>query len=159
METSARFVFLDLNEENMTDTYVTKNGKTIRLINENILIRADPDEDRIRNGTILPKGCYDNPYNTGVVLAVGKKLVVHRDEKKKIIGTELIPLPGVQVGDGVFFIRFLDIQDSNKAFQDLYEPGVIRIKTSDIILLFDYAQDKHMFRTASWKPAPARPHG
>lgn len=135
-----------MNDTN--DTYVTSTGKKIRVINENILIRVDPDVDRIRNGIILPSGKFDHPYNTGVVLAVGRRLAIKRDSKGKIENTELVPIPGISVGDGVYFIRFLDVQDSNKAFQGLYEPGVIRVKPSDIILLFDYATERHLLDSA-----------
>lgn len=128
-----------------TDTHVTASGRTIRVINDNILVQIDPPPETTRSGIIIPAGRYENPYATAQVLAVGYFDTTHRNDEGEIVGHGRIPIPGVEVGDGVYIVRFHDIQDSNVAIQKEFGNGLLRIRPNDIILVFDRAEDTSKF--------------
>lgn len=115
----------------MSDSYTTKSGNTLRVINDNILIKVDPAPEKSASGLILfPNGSMEHALNTGTVVAFGYSWIKTSDGPKRI------PLPDLEIGMRVVFIRFLAEQDSNKQVQAIIEKDLIRIKTNDIMLAF-----------------------
>lgn len=116
----------------MHDTYEATNGKVVRLINDDILVRMDPLEEKTKGGLVIPETVGDRGDQgimvTGTVLAYGYV------ETKK---AGKIPIPGVEIGQRVVFIRFYAEQHSNKQIQERIEEGVIRMKAADILFTYD----------------------
>lgn len=107
------------------DTYTTKNGEKIRLINNSILVKPDPTPDR--KGLIhFPDGSMEHVLNTGEVVAVGY------EETKK---GRRYPIPDLEPGEKVVFVRFLAEQDSNKQVRRMMD-GTVRIRPSDVLLVY-----------------------
>lgn len=115
----------------MNDSYTTKSGNTLRVINDNILVAVDPLPEMSASGLVLyPNGSMEHVHNTGTVVAFGYTWIETADGPKRI------PLPELEVGMRVVFIRFLAEQDSNKQVRLIAEEDVIRIKPNDILLTF-----------------------
>jgi hypothetical protein len=103
------------------------NGTRIRITGNNLLVRPDPEPKQV--GLIhLPDGVCEGVMNTGVVLARGYVMA------KAEFHT---PIPGIQKGNRVAFIRFLAKQDSNTQLSARLGESVIRIRASDVTLVFD----------------------
>lgn len=136
------------------DTYETPDGRLIRVLNNNILVKIDQPDEISRGGIIIPPGSYDNPYATGVVVAVGYHHGSARDENGKYIGPTKTKIQGLEVGDGVYCIRFLNQQDSNVLLQRDWGDGLLRLRPSDIIFVFDRNEDTARFQSGSIEVAP-----
>lgn len=114
----------------MHNTYESKSGKVI-LINEDVLVRRLPLRTQTESGILLPETAGElgeaGIMASGVILAYGFVL-------PKKLGRK-IPIPQLNVGDHVVFIRFLAEQHTNKYMQHVVEKDVFRIKPQDILLI------------------------
>jgi co-chaperonin GroES (HSP10) len=131
------------------DTHQLPDGRSIRVLNDNILVQLDPPDVISRAGIILPTGVYENPYGVARILAYGYADATIRNDEGEIIEVRKVSLPGLSVGDGVYIVRFLDTQDSNVLLQKHYGGGLIRIKPKDIIFVFDYETERARFQTGA----------
>ena len=138
----------------MKDTYKLPDGRSIRVLNDNILVQLDNPDELSRGGIYLPRGSYEHPYSTGRVMAVGYHHGVERNEEGKIVGQTKTPIAGLEVGDGIFCIRFLDQQDSNRTLQRDFGAGLIRIKPTDVMFVFDYETERQRFQSGGIEVAP-----
>lgn len=106
---------------------VLRDGRRIRVTGNNLLVRPDPEPKQV--GLIqLPDGACEGVMNTGVVMARG--YVMAQAEFHT-------PIPGIEQGDRVAFVRFLAKQDSNVQLTERLGEPVIRIRASDVSLVFD----------------------
>jgi co-chaperonin GroES (HSP10) len=120
------------------DTHTFKDGRTLRLIGERILVRTDPDSEESTTGLIeFPGGSMEHVYSTGTVLAFGwlKEKKLPDTTKTKTLENP-IPIPELEVGQKCCFIRFLKVQDSNKQLRQRFEDDVVALKPEDILFLF-----------------------
>lgn len=125
------------------DTFFASDGRKVRLINDDLLVKMDPLPEKSSGGIIIPTTVGergdDGIYSTGTVVAVGYMKTedeegVHRRFK----------IPDIDVGDKVLFIRFLAEQHSNKQIQSRIEEGLIRVKWFDVIVAYDKADESRL---------------
>jgi len=109
------------------EVYTLEDGVQIRMLGDAILVRPDDPADRSASGLVLyPNGAMEHVMATGTILAFGSI------SPKKGPRT---PIPGLEVGLKVCYVRFLAEQESNKQIRVRYK-GAIRIKQSDILLVY-----------------------
>lgn len=114
------------------DTYVTKKGVRVRLINNDVLVKTDPLPEMSASGLILyPNGAMEHVANTGTIVAFGYERF-ETTEGKYVCR----PIPELEVGLKCLFVRFLAEQHSNIQVRARIEEGLIRLKPSDIMLVF-----------------------
>lgn len=124
------------------DTYVAANGKQVRLINDDVLVRMDPLLEKTSGGIVIPDTAGDRGDQgvlaTGTVVAYG--YLTFGGKKGKPF--RRVPLPEFGIGKKVVFTRFYAEQHSNQQLQYRVEHGVIRMKPLDILFTFD-PEDAH----------------
>lgn len=103
-------------------------SKDLRVIGNRLLVRVDKPPERSKGGIIFAHPEAADPHATGTVEAVGYLTTPKA-------GTRT-PIPDINVGDRVLFVRLLAITDSNPKLQTLLDDDVICIRPADIILLF-----------------------
>jgi co-chaperonin GroES (HSP10) len=110
-------------------TYTHHDGRTLTMMNDNILVKPDK-HDRVSDGGII--FTHDqHPLNTGTVLAFGVK---------RLEDNSTIPLPELEVGKRVVFVKYLAEQHSNLHVRELFD-GLIKVNYTDIMLLLDTDED------------------
>jgi co-chaperonin GroES (HSP10) len=116
------------------DTHKFSNGKKLRMLGSNVLIRKDREAGVSESGLIhFPDGAMEHVINTGEVLAFGSK---------RLKDGSSIPIPELEVGMHVAFTRFLAEQDSNKQIRALFgEDDVIKIGPTDILVAWPKGVD------------------
>lgn len=116
-------------------TYDSPNGR-VELINNDVLVRLDEPRKTTSGGISIPDTAGDRGdagiLATGTILAFGFIRHGGTDEPHN-----KIPIPGLSVGLKAVFIRFYSEQHSNQQVQLRVEPGVIRMKPADIMLVAD----------------------
>jgi co-chaperonin GroES (HSP10) len=120
------------------DTHTFKDGRTLRLIGDRVLVKTDPDQTETSSGLIeFPGGSMEHAYSTGTILAFGWI------KEKKLPGTtrtkpleEPTPIPELEVGQKCCFIRFLKLQDSNKQLRERFEDDIVALKPEDLLFLY-----------------------
>ena len=122
-------------ERHPFDQYTFENGETLRLTNNGILVKMDPvpgEKGKIH----FPEGAMDHVNMTGTILAFGyiKERPLPDTTKTKPI--KPFPIPDLEVGEKVCFVRFLRLQDSNKKFREMFDDNIITIKPEDILFVF-----------------------
>lgn len=115
--------------------YVDPNGRSWRVIGNNVLVVKDAMAKRSDGGIILPSELSGDMANTGTIVAVGFLTTAKADFRTWI--------PGLVQGMGVSFVKFHEKQDSNKYLLEL-SPGLLRLRPADILLTFD--RDEELFR-------------
>lgn len=122
---------------NTHNEYTTPDGTTIRLINDDVLIRIDPLKEQTAGGIIIPDTAGDRGdagiLTTGTILAFGFVKI----GGKKGVEAQRVPLPDLAIGQKCVFVRFYAEQDSNKQIQYRVEENVIRMKPLDLLLVLD----------------------
>jgi co-chaperonin GroES (HSP10) len=110
------------------DVHVFEDGTRLRVVGDSILVNPDIPADRTASGLILyPDGSMEHVLNTGTVLAFGTT----RPKRKG----QPVPIPGLEKGLKLAFVRFVAEQDSNKQLRIRYR-GVIRLKVSDVLVVY-----------------------
>lgn len=117
--------------------YETPDGRVVRLINDDVLVKIDPPRETSSGGIIIPDTVGDRGdagiLTTGTVLAYG----FFEIGGKKGRPFKRIPIPELSVGMKVVFIRYYAEQHSNKQIQYRLEEGVIKMNAPDFMLAFD----------------------
>lgn len=121
----------------MTDRCTTPTGVKLLAINGNIIVQVHPKQERTRSGIIIPDDGHVDKYATGTVRAIGKIPTVVKNDEGEVVELGLIPIPGVAIGDCVLFVTFLQDQHTNIQLRELLGDDYIRVKPSDVILVFD----------------------
>jgi co-chaperonin GroES (HSP10) len=107
-------------------------------VGNNILVVKDPIAQVTRGGIHLPSVLSgEDMSNTGTIVAVG-----HLTTPKAAFRT---PIPGLQQGMGVTFVKFHEKQNTNEYLLEL-SPGLLRLRPADVFLTFDREEDLFIFR-------------
>lgn len=126
--------------------YRTRDGRTIRLINDEVLVKMDPPREKTSGGLFIPDAVGDRGdagiLTTGTILAYGFIEI----GGKKGYPFQKIPIPDLYVGLKVVFIRFYAEQHSNQQIQYRVEEGVIKMNAPDFILAFDPEDQDRVLR-------------
>jgi co-chaperonin GroES (HSP10) len=118
------------------DTYTTPEGTKIRILGNRLLVKIDEPPKSSSSGLIVyPNGAMEHVNNTGTILAFG---TIWK-------GAERIPIPGLEVGLKVVFVRFLAEQHTNKNIQHTLGAGMIQLAPSDIQLLYTPDEQSKLF--------------
>ena len=105
----------------------------MRLLHDNILIKLDPEKETIGSGLLIkPQNAHEHVLRTAKVVQVGPG----RWAKGAAVR---IPV-GVEVGDGVVFIKFVATHtETAKSIQKAVGLDHAIIKPEDVLLIFDHA--------------------
>jgi len=115
------------------DVYVTPGGKRVTVLHGNILVRPDPLPEKSATGLIhLPADSVEEITNTGTVVAFGHIWVGGEDEPKR-----RIPIPEIEVGMRVMFVRFLGEVHTTKSMQAAIDDNLIKMDVSDILVVLE----------------------
>lgn len=120
------------------DTFELPDGRRIRVLGPNIFVKMDPVDTK-RGLIHFAPSAMDHVNRTGTVIAFGTYEITKGPKR----GTR-IPIPEVNVGDKVLFIRFLAEQDSNKYIRHQFGNDIIRIRPADIAVSYS-ADETHEF--------------
>lgn len=120
------------------DTYTHTDGRRIRAMKDAILVKPDPPPTHSASGLIeYAPSAMEHVMNTGTIVAFG----FTRVGKKQFE----LPIPDIEVGEKVVFVRFLAEQESNKQVRKMFDTddgtGIIRIQPKDVLLV--YTADEH----------------
>jgi co-chaperonin GroES (HSP10) len=119
------------------DTYVTPDGTKIRILGNRLLVQIDEPPSVSANGLILyPSGAMEHANNTGTILAFG---TIWK-------GAERIPIPGLEVGQKIVFVRFLAEQHTNKNIRHTLGKDLIQLAPSDVQLMYDPSEHDKILR-------------
>lgn len=108
--------------------HTLKDGTALRVTGNNLFVVPDPVEKESAGGILYAGDAVAHVYNTGVVVARG--YVMSQADFHT-------PISGIKKGDRVLFIRYLAKQDSNIQMCQRLGEEVIRIRPSDVQLVFD----------------------
>ena len=130
--------------KNPHNIYKTEDGRFIRLINDRVVVKLDPDVEVSHGGIIIPDAVGDRGdmgiYTTGTIKAVG--FIETRDDDGNVTGK--IPIPDLTVGEKVLLIRYYGEQHSNKQIQSRIEEGLIVVKWYDLLFAFPKSEEKRV---------------
>lgn len=101
----------------------------IRPTNDRIRVRIDPDKEMTSGGIVKPQGSHEGIVATGVVLDVGPGAWAAKGMKREPIG--------VEKGEGVVFIKFHHLTETNKAVQYHLGKDELLLQPKDILLAYD----------------------
>lgn len=122
------------------NTYTTKNGQTIRLINNRVLVQLEKPQEASASGLVLyPNGSMENVNTFGRIMAYGFILPKEGPDSGK-----RLPIPGLEVGKRVVFIRFLANQHTNESIRALLGDDLVVIAPSDIAAIADSDVPMHL---------------
>lgn len=113
----------------MNDTYTAPSGEVVRVVGNNLLVLIDEESKTTRGGLVIPDTALRSLHLTGKVVAIG-----HLTGNKL---AEKVSVPGLQIGDHVMFVRFLEKTDSNGDVQRVLGDKVVRIRPADVLLVMD----------------------
>lgn len=120
------------------DTYTAEDGKVIRMIGKNMLVKIDEPPKQTASGLVLyASGAMENVNNTGTIVAFGYEFT--EDGEK-------IPIRDINIGEKVLFVRFLAEQHTNEYIREMFGKDLIRLQPSDIQLIYSPEDQK----SVSW---------
>lgn len=114
-------------------------SRGLRLMNDWILVKMDPDSNKTLSGTLYkPDEAYETALRTGKVMAVGPGPLAKKGEDRYL--DFRIPV-GVEVGEGVVFNRVIAIKTktAEALHQVVLEEDEALIRPNDILLAFDHS--------------------
>jgi len=124
------------------DTFEFKDGTKLRLMNESVLVKMDPEAEETSGGILKPDGAVEHIYMTGTILAFGWVL------EKKLEGTSKTkslekpyPVPNIEPGLKCCFIRYRRWQDTNKQLRHMFGDDIISLKPEDMIFVFPAGEE------------------
>jgi co-chaperonin GroES (HSP10) len=95
----------------------------------------DPESEVVGSGLLIkPQTAHEHVLRTGKVLQVGPG----KWAKKGEFGVDKRVRTDVEEGDGVLFIKFLNMTETNKALQVHLGEDEIILRPDDILLVFDH---------------------
>lgn len=105
----------------MDDTYVLDDGKSVRVLHDQVLVRFQKMEEKTAGGIIIPESAQDH-IGRAEILAFGEL------RKKKGVGAL-----DVKKGDIALVVRALAFQGANPGLQKDFGDDMAVIKPEDII--------------------------
>ena len=112
----------------MRSCYATPAGVVARLVGNALLVRPDPEPTETRGGIIVPGLGNASLHHTGEVVAVGYV------KGKRML--ERAPVPGVEVGDRILYVRLLSLTAGNPEIKRILDDNVVFIRPADVLLTF-----------------------
>lgn len=107
----------------------------LRLQNDNVLVKMDPESEKVISGILIkPQIAHEHVLRTGKVVQIGPG----KWAKKKGRDLNKRVRPDIEVGDGVLFIKFLNMTETNKALQFYLGEDEIILRPDDVLLVFDH---------------------
>jgi co-chaperonin GroES (HSP10) len=99
--------------------------------NDRILVKMDPLPEKVGGGILFRPNdeAHDSIMGTGVVVATGPGKYPKKGGKR-------VPV-GVEPGEGVVFIRYLEKTKTNQQLQHHLNREEILIQPNDILLVYD----------------------
>lgn len=113
--------------------YKLPDGRVLRILNDDILVKMDPLRETTSGGIVIPDTVGDRGdagiLATGTVLAYG---FAHTKTRPRP------PIGGLKAGDKIVFIRFLKEQETNKQLHTRFgDADIFKLKESSIIVVYD----------------------
>jgi co-chaperonin GroES (HSP10) len=109
----------------------------LRLMNDWILVKMDPDSDKTLSGSLFrPENAYETALCTGEVKAVGPGPLARKNEDVYL--DKRIPV-GVEPGEGVVFNRVVAklTKTAESLHQFVLEEDEALLRPNDIMLVYD----------------------
>jgi co-chaperonin GroES (HSP10) len=102
----------------------------MKLFNDLILVRLDPESDKLASGLFKPEKAHEHVFRTGEVVDTGPGQWAKKASVR-------IPT-GVQKGDGVIFVKFVATHtETAKSIQKVIGKELALLHQSDIVLVYD----------------------
>lgn len=92
--------------------------------NDRVLIEVDEDEAETKGGLAIPEGSVEDIHKWGTVIRVGPGKLSKKGVR--------IPV-GVEPGDRVAFVRFLERTETGKSLRAMLGPKQFLIQGQDIV--------------------------
>lgn len=107
-------------------TYTGPEG-TIRVMGDGVLVRMKEERRQTAGGLVIPDSAYGDQVATGVVLAYGTIRT-----KKGVT----IPIPDINVGDGIAFVKAYKAVPHNKELRKDVGGEIVLIKARDVLAVW-----------------------
>lgn len=124
----------------MSDKYKLEDGRTLRVINGNILVEQVPLPDRYKGSSIIINRAKEDATAVGIVRAVSLMW------SKK--GTQYA-IPGLEPGVKVAFLWFYAERHTNQQLKARLGENLILLKWEDISLVWPATHDYEISDIAS----------
>lgn len=118
------------------DNYSFEDGRSIRFINERVLVKMDEEPETTAGGLVVPGNAHEHAYATGTILAFGYVTELKREGTTKTKKIKPYPIADIEVGMKCCFIKFRKLQDSNIVFQASFGDGFIILKPEDFLFVY-----------------------
>jgi len=122
------------------DSYTLPDGRVVRMMNSNILVRKDKPAEVSASGLIHYGNAMEHTNNTGTILAYG---YYNTEDGRRIPLDEVYDLA---VGLKCVFIRFLADQHTNEQIREHFGEDIIRLQPNDLQLVYDAADEGMLFK-------------
>ena len=122
------------------DSYKLPDGRVVRMMNSNILVRKDKPADVSASGLIHYGNAMEHTNNTGTILAYG---YYNTEDGRRV---PLDQVYDIAVGLKCVFIRFLADQHTNEQIREKLGSDLIRLQPSDIQLAYDPEDDDRVLQ-------------
>lgn len=122
------------------DSYTLPDGRVLRMMNSNILVRKDKPAEVSASGLIhYANNAMEHTNNTGTILAYG---YYNTEDGRRVPLDEVY---GISVGLKCVFIRFLADQHTNEQIREQFGEDLIRLQPNDLQLVYDPEDQDKLF--------------
>jgi len=121
-----------------SNKFELKDGRTIRVLGDNILVQRIKLPETYEGGKIIVRREKEDATAIGRILAVGKHTVI----KPKPDGPTHIPIDILEPGMMCAFLWFYAERHTNQLVSELLGEGIIALKPPDISLVWS-GNEKH----------------
>lgn len=122
------------------DSYTLPDGRVLRMMNSNILVRKDEPAEASASGLIhYPGNAMEHVNNTGTILAFG---YYNTEDGRRVPLSEIY---GIAVGLKCVFVRFLADQHTNEQIREQFGEDLIRLQPNDLQLVYEAEEHGRLF--------------
>jgi len=122
------------------DSYTLPDGRVLRMMNSNILVRKDKPAEASASGLIhYPGNAMEHVNNTGTILAFG---YYNTEDGRRVPLSEIY---GIAVGLKCVFVRFLADQHTNEQIREQFGEDLIRLQPNDLQLVYEAEEHGRLF--------------
>lgn len=105
----------------------------MKLLNDTILIKLDPETDKLISGLYKPETAHDHVFRTGEVIDVGPGKWAKKADVRDPIS--------LKKGDGVIFVKFVATHtETAKSIQKVIGKDLAFLHPSDVVLVYDRSE-------------------
>ena len=123
------------------DSYTLPDGRVVRMLNSNILVRKDKPAEATASGLIhYAPNALEHANNTGTILAYG---YYNTKDGKRL---PLDQVYDIAVGLKCVFIRFLADQHTNEQIREQFGEDIIRLQPNDLQVVYDPEDEALLFK-------------